>query len=201
MHLLKEAAKIRAALFNVQVPPTFSRYWLAERLFTPKPEKISVAVGPTRAFCLALLTAKLQATIGELGDMIGWPDDNQVVGPRAYRARGQLLAILPNILPPDDDALYRLVVEHGDFGIHNMTITSHPHVPTVTSVFDWETACIVPALLSDPAMAVEVDLVLDEEANPKVTRTPDNVPDEQQNLYTTWTNRYFEVAKPRSYTM
>lgn len=198
MHLLKAAARIRAALFNVQVPPSFSKYWLAERLFTPKAEKISVAIGPTRAFCLALLTAKLYATVGELGDMIGWPDDNQVVGPRAYKAKGQLLAILPNILPPHDDALYRLVVEHGDFGIHNMTITSHAHVPTVTSVFDWETACIVPALLSDPAMAVEVDLVLDEEANPKVTRTPGDVPEEEQNLYTTWTNEYFKVAKPRS---
>ena len=48
-----------------------------------------------------------------------------------------------------------------------MSITEDANsLPLVTSVYDWETACIVPAILSDPSMAVEVDLVTNEDAAP-----------------------------------
>jgi hypothetical protein len=36
--------------------------------------------------------------------------------------------------------LYRLVVEHGDFGIQNMSIVQHENDedPEITSLYDWE---------------------------------------------------------------
>ncbi len=57
------------------------------------------------------------------------------------------------IMPPrgHEAALYRLVLDHGDFGIHNMSIaTDAGGRPHITSLYDWETGCILPALLSDP---------------------------------------------------
>lgn len=53
--------------------------------------------------------------------------------------------------------LYRLVLEHGDFGIHNTSISRDADGdPLVTSLYDWETACIVPVLLSDPLVALRL---------------------------------------------
>ncbi|KAL8313335.1 hypothetical protein RB597_006010 [Gaeumannomyces tritici] len=77
-----------------------------------------------------------------------------------------LLRLIPRIIP-EGASLYRLVLEHGDFGIHNMTITTDAATsgPLVTPLFDWETGHIVPATLSDP-MAVAVDLTTDDEAAP-----------------------------------
>ena len=52
---------------------------------------------------------------------------------------------IPYLLPPDapEASLYRLVLEHGDFGIYNTTITKQESgEPLLTSLFDWETACI-----------------------------------------------------------
>jgi hypothetical protein len=49
----------------------------------------------------------------------------------------------------DQASLYRLVLEHGDFGIHKMSITIDVRgQPLATSLYDWETGCIVPAILS-----------------------------------------------------
>lgn len=56
--------------------------------------------------------------------MIGWEDDNNTVGPIAAVAKQSLLRLIPHIMPADSSqaSLYRLVVDHGDFGIHNMSI-------------------------------------------------------------------------------
>lgn len=110
-----------------------------------------------------------------MGGMIGWEDDNNTVGPVAAVAKQSLLRLIPHILPADSSeaSLYRLVLDHGDFGIHNMSITINANgSPRVTSLYDWETGCIVPAILSDPLMAVAVDLVTDENATPSITRVP-----------------------------
>lgn len=104
--------------------------------------------------------------------MIGWEDDNNIVGPIAAAAKQSLLRLVPYILPPENDqkALYRLVLEHGDYGIHNMSITMDAKgQPLVTSLYDWETGCIVPAILSDPLMAVSIDLVVDDNAAFSIT--------------------------------
>jgi hypothetical protein len=155
-----------------------------------------IPVAPTRDFCVALFISVIEATIRNIGDMIGWEDDNAIVGPVAAAAKQSLLQLIPHIIPLHDDGkgLYRLVLEHGDFGIHNMSIANDANgLPLVTSVYDWETACIVPAILSDPLMAVEVDLVTNEDAAPSLTRVSKNATPTDLKKYTIWSEQYFTV--------
>jgi hypothetical protein len=70
--LLTQAADIRAALFNLSLPSEFATDWMRERLFEQKPASFSFPVAPTREFYVQLVTSKLEATIGNIGDMIGW---------------------------------------------------------------------------------------------------------------------------------
>ena len=89
--------------------------------------------------------------------MIRWKSDNVTVDPIAAAAKQSLLRLISHIMPADNDqtSLYCLVLDHRDFGIHNMSISVDVNgQPLVTSLYDWETGCIVPAILSDPAMAV-----------------------------------------------
>ena len=92
-------------------------------------------------------------------------------------------------------SLYRLVLEHGDFGIHNTSIIKEVNSePLVTSLYDWETACIVPALLSDPLVAAgPVDLITHEEGNPCVTRIPKDPTTTDPETYAIWARRYIKV--------
>lgn len=206
--LLVQAAQTRASLFNFQLPISFANAWLRERLFEQKPKSIPVPVAPTRDFCVALVTAKIEATIGNIGDMIGWESDGNVVGPMAAAAKQSLLRIVPQILPKadeDETSPYRLVLEHGDFGIHNMSIATDANgQPLVTSIYDWETGCVISAILSDPLMAVAVDLVTDDHASPSITRVPDDATTEDRTQYMEWSRQYFEVrltARELSWTM
>ncbi|VTO86860.1 unnamed protein product [Fusarium graminearum] len=50
-----------------------------------------------------------------------------------------LLRAVPFILQDTPDrSLYRLVLEHGDYGIHNTTIAKQQNgEPIITSLFDW----------------------------------------------------------------
>ena len=197
--LLTEAAVIRAALFNFATPRDFAADWLRERLFEQKPSEIPVPVAPTRDFCVSLFTSKIEATIRNTGDMIGWEDDGNVVGPAAAAAKQSLLRLIPHILPDkdkgDQSALYRLVLEHGDFGIHNMSVAVDASgAPRVTSLYDWETGCIVPAILSDPLMAVVVDLVPDENATASITRVPADATPDARAQYMAWARHYFQVS-------
>jgi len=129
--------------------------------------------------------------------MIGWEDDNNTVGPIAVAAKQSILRLIPHIMPVynHQTSLYRFVLEHGDFGIHNMSITMNANgEPLVTSLYDWETGCIVPAILSDPLMAVWVDLVTDENAAPSFIRVPDDATSDDRAQYMTWARQYFEVC-------
>jgi hypothetical protein len=83
-----------------------------------------VSVASIREFCVGLLTSKIEAKIGELGEMINWQSDEVVVTPVALAAKQTLLRFVPCMLPEgsDEGILYRLVIEHGALGIHNMTI-------------------------------------------------------------------------------
>ncbi|KAF2496828.1 3-hydroxybutyryl-CoA dehydratase [Lophium mytilinum] len=194
--LLAQAAVIRASLFTFDPPLEFSSAWLLDRLLEPKPTSFSTPVAPTRESCIHLFESKIQATIKDLGDAIGWPSDNHTVGPKALAAKQSLLRLLPRIMPTgrDEACFYRLVLEHGDFGIHNMSITTDSNgTPRVTSLYDWETGCILPALLSDPLMAVTVDLIADADAKAAVTRTPDDADEEDCIEYTKWAECYFKV--------
>ncbi|MCJ1343386.1 hypothetical protein MMC31_001579 [Peltigera leucophlebia] len=194
--LLAQAARIRASLFNFNLPPAFAAFWLRERLFEQRPKSLPIPVAPTREFCVALFTSKIKATIGNIGDMIGWKSDNNTVGPVAAAAKQSLLRLIPHILPPESDQtfLYRPVLDHLDFGIHNMSTTMDANgQPLLTSVYDWETACIVPAILSDPLMSVGVDLVTDPNAAPSLSLVPDYATPDRRAEYMTWARQYFKA--------
>jgi hypothetical protein len=185
------------SLFNFSLPLDFAAVWLCERLFEQKPESLPIPVAPALEFVAALFTAKIEATIRNIGDMIGWESDNNTVGPIALAAKQSLLRLVPHILPVEDHdepLFYRLILDHGDFGIHNMSITKDSNgLPLVTSLYDWETGCIVPAILSDPLMAVAIDLVTDENAVPSITRVPDDASPDDHAQHMTWARQYFKV--------
>jgi hypothetical protein len=185
-----------AALFKYNPPLTFSAKYLHDRLFDFKPKALSISVAPTRVFWIHVLQSKIEATIGNEGDMIGWEDDNETVGPIALSAKRSLLRAIPHILPlGNEESLYRLVLEHGDFGIHNTSITTDVNgAPLVISLYDWETTCIVPALLSDPLVAAgPVDLITDSNAEPAVTRIPKEVTATELESYAAWARHYTKV--------
>lgn len=140
-------------------------------------------VAPTRNFCIGLFTSNIEATIRNLGDMIGWESDNVTVGPITAKAKQSLLRLIPHIMPSENEQiLYCLVLEHGDFGIHNMTIARDAKgQPTITSLYDWETGCIVPALVSNPLMLVSsMGICVDEKSSPSFCQEDkDATPDER----------------------
>ncbi|KAK4500572.1 hypothetical protein PRZ48_008761 [Zasmidium cellare] len=196
LDVVAQAAVIRAALFHFQLPPGFAEKWLRERLFEQKPKSFDFPVASTREFCVALFTSKIEATIRNIGDIIGWEDDGNVVGPKAAAAKKSLLRLIPYMLPQEEGSnseIYRLVLEHGDFGIHNMTIDDEGSSPEITSVFDWETGCIVPALLSDTLMCTLVDLGIDGQGRPAVTRVDRNSDQEVAHQQKALTERYHKV--------
>ncbi|KAJ7639871.1 hypothetical protein DFH06DRAFT_1335274 [Mycena polygramma] len=164
--VLTQCAHIRAALFLFEVPLDFVKLWLPRRPPSPKVDPSNIA--PTRQFAAQFLIKKVEEMIKNEGDMIGWESDHNVVGPIAARAKQSLLRIIPLVLPREGDqaSFYHLVLEHDDFGIHNMSITDEWNV---TSVFDWDTAHIVPAILSDPQLVLWGELSVDEEGVPIVT--------------------------------
>ncbi|OQD72824.1 hypothetical protein PENDEC_c019G05696 [Penicillium decumbens] len=197
LRLLDQLANIRAALFHYNPPLGFATSYLLSRLFKFMPESLYLPVAPTREFWMHVMESKINATIRNEGDMIGWEDDNETVGPVALAAKGSLLRAIPHLMPPEnvDQSLYRLVLEHGDFGIHNTTITKEANgEPLVTSLYDWETGCLVPAILSDPLVAAgPVDLITDENAGPSVTRIPKDATLSDLETYAVWARHYIKT--------
>jgi hypothetical protein len=113
---------MRASLFRLELPFDFAERWLP--LCSQNPKILPSGIAPIRGFAVDFLVSKVQEMIKNEGDMIGWESDHNVVGPIAASAKQSLLRLIPLILPADEDSdYYRLVLEHDDFGIHNMTIT------------------------------------------------------------------------------
>jgi hypothetical protein len=172
-------------------------------MFRPIPETLSLPIAPSREFWMHYLTTKIEATIKNEGDTIGWENNNETVGPEALRAKQSLLRVIPLIMPERSDAsdvdLYRFVPEHDDFAAHNITIQVFYDDPAeVTSLFDWERGYIVPAILADPMVQVSVgDKLLFLEVNgsgePGLGRIPDGATDDELSLYQGWAKRYVEV--------
>lgn len=100
---LRKASRSPACCtLQLQPPHGFVSRFLAERVPSSfRPIHLSAPVTPTREFCIALLKAKIEATIMNLGDIIGWPSDNNVVGPFATAAKQSLLRLVPYLLPRD----------------------------------------------------------------------------------------------------
>src|SRR5436190_738838 len=82
------------------------------------------------------------------------------------------------------------------FGIHNTTIAIQAcsGEPLVTSLIEWDTACVWPALLSDPLVAAgSVDLIVDEDSRPLVTRLLSGATQVDLETYAGWANHYIQV--------
>ncbi|KAL8412556.1 hypothetical protein RB596_001677 [Gaeumannomyces avenae] len=178
--------------------PTFARVWDANQLI----EEIEANVGGARVVDIPAVNKgsnnyALSAHISMISRLKyikpretrrgqGFDIKAQSRDPAAAAAKQSLLLLIPRIIPEGGDqaSLYRLVLEHGDFGIQNTTITTDVATggPLVTSLFDWETGHIVPATLSDP-MAVAVDLTTDDDAAPAITRVGDETAPSDQEEY------------------
>ncbi|KAG5338672.1 hypothetical protein C0989_006677 [Termitomyces sp. Mn162] len=195
IHLLTRSAHIRASLFNLNLPSDFVSEWFLKRVFGDKPEVLPVPLAPTREFLVAFLMSKIEATIKNIGDKIGWKEDHATVGPITFAAKQSLLRLIPHIMPEDrnEPSLYRFVLDHGDYGIHNMSITTDDSGhPLVTSLYDWEFGCVTPAILSDPTMDVYITLFADENAAPAIDRFEEDASPEDRADYITWSEQYFK---------
>ena len=59
------------------------------------PKSLSLPINPTREFWIHVLESKIEATIRNEGDMIGWEDDEEMVGPIALAANSLFCAQSP----------------------------------------------------------------------------------------------------------
>ncbi|KAJ7746567.1 hypothetical protein B0H16DRAFT_1375768 [Mycena metata] len=195
LKILTQCAHMRAALFNFCIPWDFAKSWLPQN--SPNPKVFPTEIVPTREFAISFLSAKVEEMIKNEGDMIGWESDHNVVGPIAAKAKQSLLRVIPVILPVEGDqnAFYRFVLEHDDFGIHNMTINDKQDV---TSLFDWETSHIVPAILSDPRLTVWCDLAVDEEGNPIISRLWEDMDNERRSEFQGYAKHYWQILSERA---
>lgn len=98
-----------------------------------------------------------------------WEEDKLTVGPLASAAKQSLLCLLPPILPIcDDEVLSRLVPQHDDFGLHNISFAVDEAAELrLTPVYDWETGGIIPAILTQIEFSIAgCDLIVDEKGHP-----------------------------------
>lgn len=187
---MSQAVDMRVALFRALLPEDFVRKWLPG-YGDPNPKTFGVPISQDRSFGCAFLVAKIEDMIGSEGDPMG----DSVVGPLAFACKVSLLELIPLIMPPDDDAtpgFYRLVLEHGDFGIHNMTIIKDVERPEITSLFDWDMGHIVPAFLSDPKFWIGVNLTIGPDGNGTCDIWEEATPEDRAN-YVHWASCFGEV--------
>lgn len=135
------------------------------------PKMFPLPPAGNRDFCIAMLKAKVEGLIGSEGDRIGWEEDKLTVGPLVSAAKQSLLCLIPLILPEgDDEVLYRLVLQHDDFGLRNISVdVDEAGELSLTSVYDWETGCIIPVILTEIEFSIAgCDLIVDEKGEPSV---------------------------------
>lgn len=166
-----------------------------ERIFGQSAEPCPVPVKPGREFCFALLSAKIDAALSRAP---GLETDDSIMSRTREATRQSLRRLLPWILPQSaspliEAALYRFVLDHGDFGMHNMTVAmNEDNMPQVTSVYDWEGGRVVPTILSEPKMVVTVDLVVDESGLASIGRWGDGDSPDKMAAYQEWTCEYYK---------
>lgn len=67
--------------------------------------------------------------------------------------------------------------------------------PCVTSLYDWETGCIVPALISYPEVAVSpVGLITDENGEASMHRLPDMAASIERGIYVVWAQHCIKIC-------
>jgi hypothetical protein len=194
---LDQLTRIRPALFNYTPPYDFVVKYLHSSMFEFKPEHFTQTVSATRDFWIHVLKTRIEATIKGEGDMIGWEDDEETNGPNAWRAKRTLQEVVPHLLPEHNDGvLYRLMLEYGDFGIHNTSVTKDDQGnPSSPFLYDWETACIVPALLADPLVAADpVNLIAYSCAEPAASQAPESATATDPENFEAWSKCCFKVG-------
>ncbi|KAL2137228.1 hypothetical protein VTI74DRAFT_6439 [Chaetomium olivicolor] len=115
--------------------------------------------------------------------------------PAAFAAEQALLhpilhIMLASTTEEEEMRYYRLFLEHGN---RSIAVDSNSGLPWVTSLYDWKTGCIAPAILSDPLMAATVDLGADEEGSPSITRVDEDTTEEELEEYMNWSGQYFKA--------
>lgn len=122
------------------------------------------------------------------------------MGLRALTAKRSLLHFTSHVLPEgEDEVLYRLVLQSDDYGIHNMSIfVNEKGQLSVTSVYDWETGCIVPIVLSEIEFAIAgCDLTIDENGEPSVhIRSSSESAPKQRVKNQQYSAKFLEVRSP-----
>jgi hypothetical protein len=193
---------MRAALFNFEVPRDLAGFWFWNRLPALQPAATKQDVAPTREFCIELFKTKLETVLRQDGDAFGEASN---LSPAAALAKDLILEVIPRILPQGTGAdakeyehkLYRFVLEHGDFGIHNMDIfEGRTERPLVTGLHGWNNAHLMPAILADLNVCVQVTLTVDEDVGmPAMTDMPSTLTTEEMIHMAPWPKQYFEVSE------
>jgi hypothetical protein len=197
---LVRSARAAATLFKFPLPADFVSTWLLDRVFGSELDLCPLAIQPTREFCMALLAARIECAFRRCHRHFASRLDYNSANALLSAARDSLLRLVPRVLPRtrkglDEATLYHFVLDHGDFGIHNMTIAKDAQDnPNISSVYDWEAGTIVPALFSEPKMVVTADLVVDEDGEPSVSRWGDGDSMQKMAEYVTWSREYYKVS-------
>lgn len=184
LSLLSQAAAIRAAMLNLELPADLASSRMPWRTSQPEaltPEQLATPISASRELCVSMFTAQVEAVVraGE-GGVVGREEGHRAAaaGPKALAAKHAILRLIPHMLPEDEGGdLYRLVLQHDDYGIHNMSILplaadglgrgGKGARVSITSVFDWEAARVVPVLLSEVDLLVHGRLLAaDDEGRP-----------------------------------
>ncbi|KAH6681857.1 hypothetical protein B0J14DRAFT_623643 [Halenospora varia] len=188
--LLEHAARIGALLFRLELNYDFVNTWLSPRFDPYDPVESPLPITSSRKFCIAFLRSKANVTILNNGDGTGRACNKHTYGAISVAAKKSLLRLIPHILTSDTcdhgnrnpyHPLYRFVLEHGNFGVHNMTIKVDP------------ADGLLPAILSDPLMCINVDFVADGDAKQSYIHATDSAMEEDHKEYKMLVQHYFEA--------
>lgn len=162
------------------------------RIQTPSERRsklLHIPVAPTRECCIAVFESKIKAIIGNQSDMIGFEDVNYTVSPIAATAKQSLLRLFPYILSADSD----FPPLSSCSGARPITLDANGR-PLVTSVYDWEIGCVLPAILSDPLMKVGFDLVEDKKGNRLITGEVEDATPEDRAEHMRYASAYYKIC-------
>ncbi|CAF3574114.1 unnamed protein product [Fusarium graminearum] len=151
-------------------------------------------VAPNREFWMHVLEEKIKATIGNEGDMIGWPSDKESVGPIAFAAKQ---------VPSTSRSIYTASRYTRPFFVsfgsrtRRLRDTQYNHCEAAKwrtyyhLAIRLETACIWPAVLSDPLVAVcPVDLHVTAAGFPMISRIPSDATEADGRMHERWATHY-----------
>ncbi|UNI13915.1 hypothetical protein JDV02_000610 [Purpureocillium takamizusanense] len=138
--LLREAADAAARLFEFEPSQAFSSTWMRRRASGLDFQSPPADFPASRQACEVLLKNKVRDTVQRAASNYHGMKKSQLS--RLDTLEKTLQQLCSCLLPQprsyqDENMLYRFVLDHGDFGIHNMTIApADADNMRITSVFD-----------------------------------------------------------------